>query len=72
MQVKIIVIKDNGEEIEFSREIGALDSSNIISSVEQELVKLQGSISPFLSQTLIEDHKEGFVGEKNQEENRDR
>lgn len=71
MQVKITVIKDNGEEIEFSRKLGALDTTNIISSVEQEMLKLQGELSPFLSETMIEEHQSGFVGEKNQEEKRD-
>lgn len=71
MQVKITVIKDNGEEIEISRKIGALDARNIISSVEQEMLKLQGELSPFLSETIIEEHQSGFVGEKNQEEKRD-
>ena len=71
MQVKITVIKDNGEEIEISRKIGALDSRNIISSVEQEVLKLQSEIGPILSETLIEDHQSGFVGEKNQEKKRD-
>ncbi len=71
MQVKITVIKDNGEEIEISRKIGALDARNIISSVEQEVLKLQNEIGPLLSETIIEDHQSGFVGEKNQEEKRD-
>lgn len=71
MQVKITVIKDNGEEIEISRKIGALDARNIISIVEQEMLKLQGELSPFLSETIIEEHQSGFVGEKNQEEKRD-
>lgn len=71
MQVKITVIKDNGEAIEISRKIGALDARNIISSVEQEVLKLQNEIGPLLSETIIEDHQSGFVGEKNQEEKRD-
>lgn len=71
MQVKITVIKDNGEEIEISRKIGALDARNIISSVEQEVLKLQSEIGPILSETIIEEHQSGFVGEKNQEEKRD-
>ena len=71
MRVKIIVIKDNGEELEFSRELGSLDSSNVLNSVESEVDKLQGALSPFLSEALIEDHQKGFVGEKNPEEKRD-
>ena len=71
MRVKITVTKDNGEEVEFSRELDTLDSSNILNSVESEVGKLQVELSPFLSKTLIEDHQMGFVGEKNQEEKRD-
>ena len=71
MQVKITVIKDNGEEIEISRKIGDLDGLNIIRSVEQEVLKLQGEIGHLISETIIEDHQSGFVGEKNQEEKRD-
>jgi hypothetical protein len=70
MEVKITLINDRGEEIAFSRKLGALDTHNIISSVEQELLKLQGEIGPFLSETIIEEHQRGFVGEKNQEEKR--
>lgn len=72
MEVKILIIKDSGESIEISRKIGALDGRNIISSVEQEVVKLQSEIGPLLSETLIEDHQSGFEGEKNQEEKRDK
>ena len=72
MEVKITIIKDSGESIEIVRQIGALDGLNIISSVEQEVVKLQSEIGPLLSETLIEDHQRGFEGEKNQEEKRDK
>ena len=71
MRVKITVIRDNGEELEISRKIGGLDSANILSSVEQEVLSLQREISPFLAEKTIEDHRSGFVGEKNQEEERD-
>ena len=71
MQVKITVIKDNGEEIEISRKIGDLDGLNIIRSVEQEVLKLQSEIGHLISETIIQDHQSGFVGEKNQEEKRD-
>ena len=70
MQVKITVIKDNGEELAYSRALGDLDSLNILNSVEREVLELQHEISPFLTQTLIETHQAGFVGEKNQEEKR--
>ena len=66
MELKIRLIKDNGEEVEYSREIGELDSCNILNSVEREVVALQRSISPFLSETLIEAHQQGFVEKKNQ------
>ena len=68
MQVKIRLIKDNGEEVEYSHDLGELDSCNIVNSVEREVVALQRAISPFFSETLIESHQQGFVGEKNQEE----
>ena len=71
MKVKITVIKDNGEEVEIFRKISELDSTNILSSVEQEVLKLQQELSPFLTEKMIEDHQSGFVGEKNQEEKRD-
>ncbi len=71
MQVKITVIKDNGEEIEIFRKIGPLDSGNILSSVETAVQKLQNEIGPLLSETIIEEHQSEFVGEKNQEEKRD-
>jgi hypothetical protein len=71
MHVKITLIKDNGEEIEISRKMGALDSRNVLSSVEQAVQKLQNEISPILSETMIEEHQSDFVGEKNQEEKRE-
>ena len=71
MRVKITVIKDNGEEVDYSRELGDLDSLNILNSVEQEVLQLQHEISPFLTETLIETHQSSFVGEKNQEEKRE-
>ena len=70
MQVKITIIKDNGEEVAYSRELGDLDSRNILKSVEREVLELQHEISPFLTETLIETHQSSFVGEKNQEEKR--
>ena len=70
MQVKITVIKDNGEEVAYSQTLGELDSCNILKSVEREVQQLQHKISPFLAETLIETHQSSFVGEKNQEEKR--
>ena len=68
MKLKITLIKDNGEEVDYSRQIGELDSSNILKSVEREVVAVQRELSPFLSENLIESHQQGFVGKKNQEE----
>ena len=65
MELKITILKDNGETIELSRKIGVLDAGNIISSVEQEVLKVQSEIAPLLSEIIIEDHQSGFVGEKN-------
>ena len=72
MELKITILKDNGETIELSRKIGVLDAGNIISSVEQEVLKVQSEIVPLLSEIIIEDHQSGFVGKKNQEEKRDK
>jgi hypothetical protein len=71
MRVKITIIKDNGEEIEISRKMSALDSRNVLSSVERAVEKLQNELAPLLSETMIEEHQSDFVGEKNQEEKRD-
>ena len=35
MKLKLTLIKDNGEEVDYSRQIGELDSSNILKSVER-------------------------------------
>ena len=72
MQVKITLIKENGEEVSISRVLDALDSSNVLNSVEQAVCGLQAELAPILSETLLEDHQDGFVGEKNQEEKRDK
>jgi hypothetical protein len=71
MQVKLTIIKDNGEEMSYSREVGQLDSTNILNSVESEVLKMQSAMSAFLSKSFIEDHQDGFVGGKNQEKERD-
>lgn len=71
MRVKITIIKDNGEEIEISRKMSALDSRNVLSSVERAVEKLQNELAPLLSETMIEEHQSDFVGEKNQEEKRE-
>ena len=68
MQIKITVVKDNGEELSYLRQLGELDSLTIVNSVAREVVALQRDFSPFLSERLIEAHQQGFVGEKNQEE----
>ena len=54
MRVKITVIKDNGEEVDYSRKLGNLNSLNILNSVEQEVLQLQHEMLPFLTETLIE------------------
>gem|GEM_PF-1991248 len=60
MQIKITIIKDNGEEVELLRPIGALDSVNILKSVKHEVLDLQRAASPFLTETLIEEHQAHF------------
>lgn len=72
MRVKLTVVKDDGKEVTFSRELNALDSSNILTSIEGAVGAFQSELSPFLSETLIEDHQQGFVGKKNQEEKWDK
>lgn len=61
------MVKENGEEVVFSRSIDALDSSNVLNSVEQAVCSLQSDLAPILSEVLLEDHQNGFVGKKNQE-----
>jgi hypothetical protein len=70
MQLHITLVKDNGEEVRLSHQLADLDSANVIQSVEQELAKLHTSLNPLLSEALLETHQLGFVGEKNQEEER--
>lgn len=68
MQIKVTIIKNNGEEVEYLRDLGDLDSNSIIGSAEAEVTKVQRELLPFLTERLIEEHQLGFVGKKNQEE----
>ena len=71
MQVTISIKKANGELIEITQEISELEYHNIISSVEQQVQSIRETILPLLSERLVEHHKTGFKGEKNQEEERE-
>lgn len=68
MHVKVILTKDNGEAVEFSRSLSGLDSTNILASLEQEVCAVQQAAGSFLSTAVLEDHQAGFAGEKNTEE----
>ena len=72
MEIRVTIIKDNGEQIEISRKISDLDGANIIRSVEKEVQKVQDEIGPLLSESIIEEHQNGFEGEKNKEEERNK
>ncbi len=71
MEVTVSIKKANGELIEITREISESVSLDIIGNVEEEVRSIQEGILPLLSEQLVEHHKSGFKGEKNQEEERD-
>jgi hypothetical protein len=71
MEVTVSIKKANGELIEITREISESVSLDIIGNVEEEVRSIQEGILPLLSEQLVERHKSGFKGEKNQEEERE-
>ncbi len=70
MEVTVSIKKANGELIEITREISESVSLDIIGNVEEEVRSIQEGILPLLSEQLVECHKSGFKGKKNQEEER--
>ena len=64
MKLKVTLVKNNGEEVEYTREIGLSDSTKIIAGVEEEVSQLKRDLSPLLMDTIIEEHQSGFEGEK--------
>jgi hypothetical protein len=71
MQVTISIKKDNGEVLEFMKELNKLDEKDIIASVEQEVFSIKEELLPKISEKLIEEHQSLFEGEKNQEKERE-
>lgn len=71
MEVTISIKKDNGETIEIVRELNSFEDQNIIDSVEQQMLLIRQDILPLLSEQLIEQHQNGFKGEKNKEKERE-
>lgn len=67
MQVTISIKKDNGELIEVMKEVTEFSSIDIIESVERQVNSIKEICFPLLSEKLIEEHQQKFVGEKNQE-----
>jgi hypothetical protein len=71
MQVTISIKKDNGEVLEFMKELNKLDEKDIIASVEQEVFSIKEELLPKISEKLIEEHQLLFEGEKNKEKERE-
>ena len=70
MEVRIIVKKDNGEEIEITRSISEIQGKDIIDDVEKQVHSIKEVFLPLLSEQLVEHHKTSFRGKKNKEEER--
>jgi hypothetical protein len=74
MQVTVSIKQDNGEIIEFIKELDKLDSldeKDIIGSIEKQVLSIREAILPILSEKLIEQHQARFRGEKNKEKKRE-
>ena len=71
MEVRIIVKKDNGEEIEITRSISEIQGKDIIDDVEKQVHSIKEVFLPLLSEQLVEQHKSSFRGKKNKEEERE-
>lgn len=74
MQVTVSIKQDNGNIIEFVKEVDAnliFDDKNIISSIEKQVLSIQAAFLPILSEKLIEQHQAKFRGEKNKEKERE-
>lgn len=74
MQVTVSIKQDNGDIIEFVKELDAsvlFNDKDIISSIETEVLCIQAAFLPVLSEKLIEQHQAKFKGEKNKEKERE-
>jgi hypothetical protein len=65
MQGTISIKKDNGERIEIVKDVKNVEDTNIIDSIEQQMLSIRQEVFPLLSAQLIEQHQQGFKGEKN-------
>ena len=65
MQVTISIKKDNNETVEIVQDVKNFEESNIIDSIEQQILSIKQELLPILSERLIEQHQQGFKGEKN-------
>ena len=68
MQLTISIKQDNGEIIEFVKELETsvvFDDKDIINSIEKEVLSIQAAFLPVMSEKLIEQHQAKFKGEKN-------
>jgi hypothetical protein len=70
MQVRITITKDNGEEVELVQDVSVPEGDDLIGKVERQVQSIKESFLPLLSEQLVERHRLGFGGEKNQEEER--
>jgi hypothetical protein len=70
MQVTIHIKNANGETLEIVKEVKGFEEQNIIDRIESQMLLIRQEVLPILSEKLIEQHQNGFKGEKNKEKER--
>jgi hypothetical protein len=59
MQVAISIKKDNGEMIEIVKDVKNVEDTNIIDSMEAQMLSIRREVFPLLSEQLVEQHQKG-------------